>query len=176
MGWFYQHSRLYQQLDPLIISYRPRRIFGTTYPNTLWALYVPDEEVELKQAWTVTEATLLQFQKEVEADGGRLAVTFFPWSVLINMMLLPPDQQAVLLQSHPSFDAFDPDRPNRRLNEFFSQHNIPYFDLGGPLLERQATEDIPLHFTGDNHWTVAGNRFVAEVIGEWLLKNNLGPK
>ncbi len=176
MGTLYQDSRLYQQLDPLIISYRPPQMFGQAYPSPFWALYTPTEEVELELVWQVTQGLITQLQQEVEADGAQFAVVFFPWNILIQLSLFSPTEQQALLKENFAFTEVDIDRPNRRLAGFLSEQNIPFIDLTGPMIERQASQEISLHFVGDSHWTVEGNRFVADTLAQWLAQNNLLPE
>lgn len=175
VGAFYQHSHLYRQLEPLIQVYRPRRPFGTVYPNPFWALYVPNDEVELEHAWQITQATITQLKQEVEADGAQFAVAFFPWSVIIQLSLLPPTEQEALLKENPTLVGIELDRPNRRMADFLGRQNIPFVDLTTPMIEYQAGQDIPLHFVGDSHWTVEGNRAVAEILAYWFAQSNLIP-
>lgn len=173
MGTLYQKSHLYQQLEPLIISNRPRQVFGQSYPNPFWALYLPNDEVALKQAWPVTLGLINHLQQEVEADGAQFAVAFFPWSAIIQLSLLTPAEQAALLSQTPEFAGIEADRPNRRLVTFFTEHNIPFIDLTAPLIEHQSSQAAPLHFVGDSHWTGEGNRFVAETLANWLTQSSL---
>jgi hypothetical protein len=177
MGFLYQHSRLYQQLEPLIISYRPREIFGKGFSNSFWALYLPQDEVALEQSWQVTQALFAEMKQEVEADGARFGVVFFPWSVVIEFSVLSPEQQrALLAQENPIFASVESKRPNHRLAGFLSAKNIPFIDLTDPLMEYYTTQDAPLYFVGDGHWTIEGNRFVAETLMKWLIANDLLPK
>ena len=176
LGRLYQYSRLYQQLEPLIISQRPRQLFGTQYPNSFWALYIPNDEQELEQAWQVTQGLVLQLRQEVEADGARFAVAFFPWSVIIEMSILPPERQAAILKENPAFVAAEIDRPNTYFAEFLNRHGIPFIDLTPLIAQEQQAQDTLLHFVGDGHWTVAGNRFIAEQLANWVVQNGLVPE
>jgi hypothetical protein len=177
LGTLYQHSRLYQQLDPLVVAYQPRRIFGKGFSNSFWALYLPDDEAALEQSWQVTQGIFGQLEKEVEADGARFAVAFFPWSVVIELSTFAPEQQQTLLVSeNPAFASMELDRPNRRLAQFLSGQDIPFIDLTGPLVEQQQARPTSLHFVGDGHWTVEGSHFVAETLGQWLIQAKLLPE
>jgi hypothetical protein len=175
LGTLYQYSRLYQQIEPLIISQRPRQIFGKQYPNSFWALYIPTDRPEpaLERAWQTTEGLIKQLRHEVEADGARFGVVFFTWSVIIDMSLLPPEQLTTILQENPAFANAQTDRPNRRLAQFLSTENIPFLDLTPLIRQHQAELNEPLHYVGDGHWTIEGNRFVAEVLAQWTKDNEL---
>jgi len=173
MGKLYQNSRLYEQLEPLIISRRPRHLFGLDYPSPSWALYIPADEPDVEQAWQVTLGLIKQLQQEVEADGAKFAVVFFPFSVIIELSTLTPQQQEAILKENPAFATIEIDRPNKRLAEFLKQHDIPFLDLTPLMIEYQASQTTPLHFAGDLHWTVEGNRFVAETLSQWLVQEHL---
>jgi len=43
------------------------------------------------------------------------------------------------------------------------------------MLAKQRADGTPLHLQGDRHWTVEGNRFVGEVIAQWLAENDFLP-
>ena len=178
LGTLYQYSRLYQQIEPLIISRRPRQIFGKQYPNSFWALYIPTDKPEpaLERAWQTTEGLIKQLRREVEADGAQFGVVFFTWSVIIDMSLLPPEQLAAILQENPAFANAETGRPNRRLTEFLSAEKIPFLDLAPLIRQHQAEWDEPLHYVGDGHWTIEGNRFVAEILSQWIMDNGLLPE
>jgi lysophospholipase L1-like esterase len=178
LGWLYQHSRLYQQIEPLLITNRPRREFGQAYPQAFSALYLPNDEAELEQAWQVTLATMTQLQQEVEADGSQLAVALISPEIIIHLGLLSPAEQEVFLKDNPDFAKAQVDRPNRRLAEFLNRQKIPFVDLTTPMIEHLAANSIPLYLLGEGHWTVEGNRVAADVLVQWLIQNDFfqGPE
>jgi lysophospholipase L1-like esterase len=174
MGWLYQHSRLYQQLEPLIVSRQPRRIFGQAYPQPFSALYLPNDEVELAQAWQVTLATVAQLRQEVTADKVRLAVAIISPEILIRLALLSPAEQQIFLRDNPKFAAARFGQPNERLAAFLKDQGIPFIDLMAPLVAYQAAHGVPLYFQREGgHWTAEGNRVVAGILADWLTQNGL---
>jgi hypothetical protein len=173
MGKVYQKSHLYQQLEPLIVSRHPRRLFGANYPSPFWALYMAEDDPELEQAWQISQQLILQLQQNVQADGAKFAVAFSPWQVIIDLTLLTPEQQAAILKENPAFASVEINRPNQRLAKFFTEQNIPFLDLTPYMIDYQADHSAPLHFVGDSHWTVAGNHFVAETLSQWLVQHQL---
>jgi len=174
LGRLYQHSRLYQQIEPLLLANRPREVFGQKYPLAYTALYLPNTEVELEQAYQITQATLTQLRQEVEADGSQFAVALIPpWPVL-QLILLSPDEQAAFLKANPQFVEADANRPNRRMAEFFNNQNTPFIDLTEPLVKYSAAHArAPLYLIGEGHWTAEGNRTAADILAQWLVQNDL---
>jgi lysophospholipase L1-like esterase len=172
LGWLYQHSRLYQQIEPLLVANRPRQQFGLAYPQAFSALYLPDEETELEHAWQITLATIAQLQQEVEADGAQFAVAVISPEVIIRLGLLSPAEQEIFLRDNPTLVNAQVDRPNRRLAEFLSRQNIPFVDLTTPMIEYLAANSILLYILGEGHWTVEGNRVAADILAQWLAQND----
>jgi hypothetical protein len=161
-----------------LITNRPRRAFGQAYPQAFSALYLPNDEAELEQAWQVTLATMTQLQQEVEADGSQLAVALISPEIIIHLGLLSPAEQEVFLKDNPDFAKAQVDRPNRRLAEFLNRQKIPFVDLTTPMIEHLAANSIPLYLLGEGHWTVEGNRVAADVLVQWLIQNDFfqGPE
>ncbi len=176
IGRLYQNSRLYQQLEPLIIRNRPRQLFGRDYPNPFMALYLPNDEVELEQAWPVSQATIVQLQQEVEANGAQFAVALVSPELVVELMLYSPAVQENFVENNPQFAGVQVDRPNQRLAKFLNQQNIPFIDLTIPMVEYQVANGTPLYLIGDGHWTVEGNRVSADILAHWLNQNGFLPQ
>lgn len=168
LGRLYQYSRLYQQLEPLIAANQPRQEFGRSYPSAFSALYLPQTEAELQQAWQITQALIAQLRQEVEADGGQFAVVIISPEIAIRLALLSQAEQAAFLSDNPDFSQAQLDRPNVRLAEFLQQQDIPFIDLTRPLVEHAAATGVPLYIIGEGHWTVEGNRAAAGILARWL--------
>jgi hypothetical protein len=175
MGKLYQNSRLYQQLEPLIVSRRPRHLFGVNYPSPFLALYLPDNDPVLELAWQTTEGIITQLRDEVEADGAKFGVVFFPWGVVVDFSALPPAQQQTVSLENPILTDVEIDRPNKRLSRFLADKNIPFLDLTPLLINHQKNLTESLHFVGDAHWTEEGNRFVGETLSKWVTETDLIP-
>ncbi len=173
MGFLYQHSRLYQQIDPFIVANNPRPTFGAGYLSPLYALYLPNDDTKLEYAWQVTLGTIAQLQQEVAADGGQLAIAIISPEEIFRLKTLPPPMREQFLQQNPHLADVQLDRPYQRLDEFFQTQNIPHIDLITPMLEKQMANDITLHIEGDRHWTVEGNRVVAEILAQWFAQKGL---
>jgi lysophospholipase L1-like esterase len=168
LGRLYQHSRLYQHIEPFLLAQQPRPSFGQNYPSAFSALYLPSDEATLERAWTITLATIAQLQQEVTADGSRLAVAIISPEIAVRLATLSPAEREIFLRDNPTFAAAAVDLPNQRLAEFLTAQNISFIDLTGPLVERMAADQTPLYLLGDGHWTVAGNQVAAEALAGWL--------
>ena len=168
-GKLYQYSRLYRQLEPLIVAYSPRQEYGQNYPLAFTALYFPNEEPELEKGYQIAQATIAQLRQEVEADGSQFAVAVIsPWPV-IQLNTLSPAEQDVFLRDNPTFAQAQIDRPNQHMAQFLDSQHIPYIDLTEPLVNYSQTHQrIPLYITGEGHWTAEGNQVVADVLAEWI--------
>lgn len=172
LGRLYQHSRLYQQLEPLIRTNRPRQQFGEAYTSPYSALYFTTDEAELEQAWQITEATLAQLRQEVEADGAQFAVALISPEIVVRLARLSPAEQEAFLQTNPIFAEAQIDRPNQRLADFLNGQAIPFIDLTGPMIDHLAATGLPLYLVGEGHWTAEGNRVAGETLSHWLLEND----
>ena len=168
LGRLYQYSRLYQQIEPLIVASKPRRQFGQEYDSPFSALYLPNDEVELEEAWQVTLATITQLRDEVEADGSHFAVALISPEIAVRLATLSPAEQQIFLRDNPTFAEAQADRPNVRLAHFFDEQAIPFLDLTPPMVEHLRTDGTPLYITGEWHWTEEGNRVAAEALAAWL--------
>lgn len=171
-GQLYQTSQLYQQLEPLFSRSHRQEQLGTTIPGPYWSLYVPNDDPEVEQAWQLTEALLTRFNQTVQANHSRFAVAFFPSDLFIEFMALDPHAQAALLVENPQFKQVEIDRPNRRLATFLQEQAIPFIDLTEPLVQARRSGTI-INLPIDAHWTVAGNRLVAESLASWLAQEKL---
>jgi lysophospholipase L1-like esterase len=173
MGRLYQYSRLYQQLDPLVQLYLPQQTFGEEEHGPYLALYLPDDDPIKEQAWLRTEAAIAQLQKESHQNGSEFAVVVFSTEVLTRLSLLSPEERAAFTSENPILTQIEPDLPNKRLVNFFNQHNIPFIDTTQPIIEQERVSQLPLYLYGDGHWTAEGNRVMGEMIARWLNESNL---
>ncbi len=173
-GQSYQISRLYRQIEPLIVARYPREEFGKDFPLDFAALYLPDEEPALRRAYQLTEATIAQLRQEVEADGARFAVALIsPWPV-IRLQMLTPAEQAVFLKDNPQFTQAQIDRPNQRMIEFLTAQNIPFIDLTQPMIAYSSARGrVPLYIIGEGHWTAEGNQVAGNLVADWLAREAL---
>jgi hypothetical protein len=132
-------------------------------------IYRPAEPGYIEDSWRVTEALLLQWDKEVREAGAE------PWIVtLANAAQVNPSviQRANLARLLGVPDLFYPDR---RIGNFAQVHHLNALALAPPMADRAATthefmngghtEDNP---PGEGHWNELGNAVAAELIAQPL--------
>lgn len=175
LGWLYQQSHLYQQLEPWLMADQPRRQFGQDYPATFSALYLPTDMAQVEPAWQVTLAVMAQLHQEVTADGSQLVVAAISPELIMRLYLLEPAERQQYLFNDPLFTQAEIDRPTQRLGDFLNGQGVPFIDLGPPLIEVWRQTGEPLYFLDDGHWTKAGHQAAADVLRAWLVKQGLLP-
>ncbi|NOL48049.1 GDSL-like Lipase/Acylhydrolase family protein [Synechococcus sp. MIT S9220] len=114
-------------------------------------------------AWILTEALIMQLNRDVQASGARLLV----------VSTSSPDQVWPIASQRSS----DPFLQERRLADFLASENIPYLSLG-PLLQHevdQAPGRLFLHgfhetSLGLGHWNSSGHNAAARIISPWLCQ------
>lgn len=130
---------------------------------------MPVEKKAIEYGWQVTFELLSQLQHEVVADGAEFAIVLIPPGDVIKMELMNAAEQEEVFRKFPFLQDGQTDLPNQRIIEKLSNQNINILDLQPLLIEQQAKEaEVPLYLPIDKHWTVAGNRFTAETIYNWL--------
>lgn len=135
-------------------------------------LYAVDPPPEWAEAWEVSKALIRQLRREVEADGGRLAVVLIPDRRQVEAGYLD-----WAMRTYPAMAAYtwDMEHPNRVLRTFLEAEGIPYLDLLEVFRQRTQEQGAELYYPRDGHWNVAGHRLAGEEIGAWLVTSGLVP-
>ncbi len=135
-------------------------------------LYAVDPPPEWAEAWEVSKALIRQLRREVEADGGRLAVVLIPDRRQVEAGYLD-----WAMRTYPAMAAYtwDMEHPNRVLRTFLEAEGIPYLDLLEVFRQRTQEQGAELYYPRDGHWNVAGHRLAGEEIGAWLVASGLVP-
>lgn len=173
VGFFQKNSYLFAKIEPLLILYAPRRVYGHEFPQPLLALYVPTETEEVRHGWQVTEGLLHQFNQEVQANHSEFAVAIIGPYEAVRFGSFDETQLQNLYQSDPILQTAEFDRPNLRLRNFLERQDIPVIDLQHPMTEYNVQHNTQLYLSTDRHWTAEGNRVVAEMLFDWLIDNGL---
>lgn len=161
LGYLYQHSRLYTQLEPLVAA-RQERPTGLDF-------YTGQNE-RFDYALDLTLALIEQLQAEVEADGAEFRVALISPLALLDFARLSPAEREAIYQRLPSMRrAEEIDPPNQFFAAQLARRDIPTLDLYPPFAERMAETGADLHFRADKHWDTTGNRLAGETIAAWLL-------
>jgi hypothetical protein len=118
------------------------------------------------EALSVTVALLEQMSARCEEVGVRFGVILAPtlWQV----------DDAAWRGLAGRLGVYDLDReaPQAFLAGELRQRGVPCLDLLPPLRAARRTGD-PLYHPWDTHWTVAGNRAVADAVAPWLRSQGL---
>jgi hypothetical protein len=184
--WLWLHSHLYRWLapylrdiPPVLKTLGPSGLLGgegrirAAHPSVPVPFYVYQKPIgeEWQNAWALTEAILADLRRQVEANGGHLAVIITPAKEQVY-----PEQWAKTLATNPSMQNsnWDLTLPNRQLTQILTRQEIIYLDLL-PAFQEAASqpESVPLYFTHDGHWTETGHNLTAQAIFEFLVAENL---
>ncbi len=130
-------------------------------------------EERAEHGWALTRALLKELQREVEADGAKLALVAIPSRVQVIPQLF--DVSRVLYPGEPAVEAFlaDPTKPQRVLQAFGREVGMPVLDLAPAFAERDDTLD--LYYPSVAHWNEKGNHIAAERIHAFLTQERLIP-
>jgi lysophospholipase L1-like esterase len=114
----------------------------------------PDPLPIVEEAWQVTEALILELEKETAANGAQLAVLIIPAAPQV----VPPEGDA---------DWYC-DVPNDRLTAFLDEASIPYLDMLPGFREAALAGGGPYYFERDFHMTVAGHTLSSELLYQFV--------
>ncbi len=167
------NSYLFARLEPLLLKFKTRRTYGQEFGLPFAALYLPQESEEVRYGWQVTEGILNQFDHEVTRAGAKFSVAIVGPREVVWLSQLTDEQLQLFYQESPDFQGVESDWPNRRLAAYLQSQNIPTLDLQQPMVDYMSQTGAELYLPIDRHWTVDGNRVVAELMFEWLTKDNL---
>jgi len=183
-GWLDKNSRLYVwQKDRTLklkqakqkevraeeLGPSPYAWHGAEIRNSEWIYYTGEHE-EADYSWAVTRAEILQFAKEVRADGAIFGVFVMPHNLQLNDDTFE-FVRGLAGELGPQFDSRN---PNRRIAEICAEADIVFHD---PLDRfRAATpshsslaEDELLHYQGE-HMNEKGHALTAEMLYDWLTQ------
>jgi hypothetical protein len=173
LSFIQQHSYIAARIEPLLLSVKEPRRIGQELEAPSIALYLPQESRELQYGWRVTRGLLTQFNREVKADGTDFVVAIIAPERIIWLSQFTEAQLQYFYQTNPLLAKAKVNRPNQHPVPFLKNQGIPALDLQQPMLDYSMATGTQLYFHADTHWTVDGNRLAAQLIFDWLLKNNL---
>ena len=114
----------------------------------------PDPLPIIENAWNVTEALVLELDKEVEANGAQLAVLIIPAAPQI----VPPQEG----------ETWYCDVPNDRLTAFLDEAGIPYLDMLPAFREEALAGNGPYYFEKDFHMTALGHDLTSDLLYQFV--------
>ena len=114
----------------------------------------PDPLPIIENAWNVTEALILELNKEVEDNGAQLAVLIIPAAPQI----VPPAEG----------EEWYCDVPNDRLTAFLDDNSIPYLDMLPDFREEALAGNGPYYFERDFHMNNMGHDLASDLLYEFV--------
>jgi len=144
-------------------------IFANGFPDN------PVVPQSMKGAWELFQAAILEMQVRVEADGAGLAVVLIPKDVQVHSERL----DKWISRYRKKFDSLDDiswdiSAPNKAVNGFLLEHNIPTLDLMPDFQSYQESHGV-LYFSEDIHFNEKGHQLASDLMCDWLIKNELVP-
>jgi len=114
----------------------------------------PDPPPIIENAWNVTEAIILELEKEVEANGAQLAVLIIPAAPQI----VPPEEG----------NEWYCDVPNNQLTAFLDEAGIPYLDMLPAFREEVLAGNGPYYFEKDFHMNTLGHDLTSDLLYQFV--------
>ena len=180
-NFLYTHSRLYsvsiellvysavQRWPPLLDWLVNAGMVEVTRPamnlGNIYAFLDPPPE-----AWTMTEALIMDLKRQVETHGGRLVVAILPDESEVD-----EKRWQAVLESYPELrerQAQVLERPTERIARFLEDQDVDYVQLA-PALRRCATEsEDSLYYCYDGHFTPLAHRVVGQTIADYFVQES----
>ena len=125
----------------------------------------------VERTWSPTLSILDLLRHQVTGQGRRMALALYP-----SVLQVYPQTLAQLegeFRLRPSVTALgpievDPLLPNRVVLEHCRASALDCYDPTADLVASRQQSSEPLYKVRDTHWTVRGNRVVAEAQARWL--------
>ncbi len=148
--------------------------------NTLlYAVYRAPTEPVWKEAWDATEKTIELLKKATEEDSTKLMVVVLTDPIQIGDHSTLGIKKVLGSLALPA--DFDPNYPNRRLDEFLKEHHIPYLNLLSFFREYIVRHSLPEpwfvyrcngHYNPLGHYVAANEAAAALMENHWLDPSN----
>jgi hypothetical protein len=144
------------------------------YPvlRVLLPVYSESYPAEYEQGWQLTVALVHQMHEEVSEKGAAFAVfsTAQPW-VSYPVAEEVFKEEASELQG----GGYDFGKPDRLLGGLLQEIGVPFLSMD-PLFKIEAADQSePWFFFREGHYSERGHRFVAGLLYEWLVGQELVP-
>jgi hypothetical protein len=173
LNYLYHHSRLYQQLEPILARNSSRIDYAN--PFIPWLPQAADDEA-LQYAYQLTDQIIFHLSDEAKQIGAQTALVIVPFNVAVH-----GDVEASYAQSlEQTVKAetglgVNPTLPNQNFTTLMQRRNLPVLDMHPIFVEAARAGGEALYWPVDPHWTVAGNRLAGETIARWLIEQKLVP-
>ena len=162
-SWLLEHSQIAKRLkivkDKAMLARE-----GEKLPED-YRVYAKKYAPAMDTAWTVTEALIIQLDKEVEEDGGKLLVCFVPEQEMVD----PQRWQAFKTTygiDDPEYDCF---KPAVKLSDFCRRDSVEFMDPTAAFRKAFQQNGTQLFFPKDSHWNAEGHRVIGEELARRIL-------
>lgn len=174
LSYLYHSSRLYQQLEPVIMRNFRRIHYANEYAPWLDQPTAADEALEY--AYQMTDKIISHLSVEAEQTGAKLALAVVPFNVAVQSDV-EASYAASLQQTVKAATglAAKPTLPNQLFVALMQQRQLPVLDLHPYFVEALRSGSEALYWPVDPHWTIAGNRLAGETLANWLIEQKLVP-
>ena len=165
--WLVRNSRILQLIRKVDMDAKPRQ-FLNNYGQTIISFYQkPQANSDWDKAWQITEDLIKLMRDEVYEKGANFMLIAISDSHQVH-----PDLQyrENFKNNHNLSDLYYPDK---RIEAFGKQENIPVYILAGPL-GNEAKKTGKCLYGFDNaepcggHWNIQGHKFVGEIMSNYL--------
>lgn len=148
---------------------RPELLFGTNAE-----VYAPPRDEAWREAWSITEALLLQMDDEARRAGARFVV-----AVLTTEAQVEPDR-ARLAQIEARLGVDDLFYSERRLRDFGLAHDITVITVAEQMQAEAQARNVYFHgfdniALGHGHWNVDGHAAAARILADALVTSGVVP-
>jgi hypothetical protein len=125
----------------------------------------PPQGPSIQRTWASTLSILDLLRHQVTGQGRRLVITLYP-----SLLQVYPEARERLereLRQYPSIvgelpTEVDPFEPNRVVLEYCRFATLDCYDATPDLVAASRHSPEPLYKARDAHWSILGNRVVAE--------------
>ncbi|NEP78828.1 MAG: SGNH/GDSL hydrolase family protein [Okeania sp. SIO3B3] len=165
--WSVENSRILQLIRKVDMDAKPRQ-FLNDYGKTIVSFYrKPESNSDWDKAWKVTEDLIRLMRDEVYEKNRDFMLIAVSDSHQVHPSL---EHREKFKNLHNLSDLYYPDR---RIEAFGKQENIPVYILSGPLgNEAQKTGKCLYGFDNaepcGGHWNIEGHKLVGEIMSNYL--------
>jgi len=165
--WLVENSRILQLVRKVYMDTKQSQ-FLEDYGKTILSFYrEPELNYDWDKAWQVTEGLIKLMRDEVYEKGADFMIIAISDSDQVHPDL---EYREKFKNAHNLSDLYYPDR---RIEKFGKQENIPVYILAGPLGEKaQKTGQCLYGFDNaepcGGHWNIEGHKFVGEIMSNYL--------
>jgi hypothetical protein len=174
LSYLYHSSRLYQQLEPIIMHGFRRIHFASEY--TPWLDQAISDDEALEYAYQMTDELMVHLSQEAQQIGAKTALVIVPFNVAVQSDVEASYAQSLAQTVKAATGlGINSTLPNQLFSALIQRRNLPVLDLHPIFVEAARAGGEALYWPVDPHWTVAGNRLAGETVARWLIEQKLVP-